>query len=92
MNAYRSGTYVTIIVVTYIDNHASKLNEGLRQGLLHSPEFNHHNEGAHEQCRTYVVISREMRGLLMENGVISRHQTTGWGRLKPHSQGIVRQH
>ena len=34
--AYRSGAYVTIILVAYIDNYASKLNEGLRQELIHN--------------------------------------------------------
>ena len=44
-NAYRSDTYATISVVTNIDNHASKLNEGLRQRLLHNPKRNPHNLG-----------------------------------------------
>jgi len=32
-NAYKNGTYETVILVTYTGNYASKLNEGLRQRL-----------------------------------------------------------
>ena len=44
-NACKGDTYATTIVVTNIDNHASKLNEGLRQRLLHNPKRNPQNLG-----------------------------------------------